>query len=182
MIRLAAPEQGSAGKSFAGAGPVSLVYAQKALESEFEKDGVKIEWKFFKGAGPAINEALATGQLDVVFLGDLAGVIGRASSLKTRLVAAGGRGSNSYLATALGANIQSFKDLKGTRGGAARHRVPAVVQPPARRRGAHREGRAASPTSTGRPPRRRSRARTSMPPSVAPTCSCSSSQARPIFR
>lgn len=115
VIRLAAPEQGSAGKSFAGAGPVSLVYAQKALESEFEKDGVKIEWKFFKGAGPAINEALATGQLDVVFLGDLAGVIGRASGLKTRLVAAGGRGTNSYLATALGSNIQSFKDLKGKR-------------------------------------------------------------------
>ena len=102
-------------KSFAGAGPVSLAYASKAIEAEFEKDGVKVEWKFFKGAGPAINEALATGQLDVVFLGDLAGVIGRASGLKTRLVHAGGRGSNSYLATALGSNIQSFKDLKGKR-------------------------------------------------------------------
>ncbi|MEJ8851620.1 ABC transporter substrate-binding protein [Variovorax rhizosphaerae] len=115
VIRLAAPEQGSQGKSFAGAGPVSLVYAQKALEAEFAKDGVQVEWKFFKGAGPAINEALATGQLDVVFLGDLAGVIGRASGLKTRLVAAAGRGSNSYLATALGSNIKSFKDLKGKR-------------------------------------------------------------------
>ncbi|MGJ7528572.1 ABC transporter substrate-binding protein [Variovorax sp. GB1P17] len=115
VIRLAAPEQGSQGKSFAGAGPVSLVYAQKALEAEFEKDGVKIEWKFFKGAGPAINEALAANQLDVVFLGDLAGVIGRANGLKTRLVASGGRNSNSYLATALGSNIQSFKDLKGKR-------------------------------------------------------------------
>ncbi|MES2531307.1 MAG: ABC transporter substrate-binding protein [Pseudomonadota bacterium] len=115
VIRLAAPEQGSQGKSFVGAGPVSLAYASKALEAEFEKDGVKIEWKFFKGAGPAINEALATGQLDVVFLGDLAGVIGRANGLKTRLVHAGGRGSNSYLATALGSNIQSFKDLKGKR-------------------------------------------------------------------
>ncbi|MES2186680.1 MAG: ABC transporter substrate-binding protein [Pseudomonadota bacterium] len=115
VIRLAAPEQGSAGKSFAGAGPVSLAYASKAIEAEFEKDGVKIEWKFFKGAGPAINEALTTGQLDVVFLGDLAGVIGRASGLKTRLVHAGGRGSNSYLATALRSNIQSFKDLKGKR-------------------------------------------------------------------
>lgn len=115
VIRLAAPEQGSAGKSFAGSGPVSLAYASKAIEAEFEKDGVKVEWKFFKGAGPAINEALATGQLDVVFLGDLAGVIGRANGLKTRLVLASGRGSDSYLATALGSNIQSFKDLKGKR-------------------------------------------------------------------
>lgn len=115
VIRLAAPEQGGAGKSFAGAGPVSLAYASRAIEAEFAKDNVKIEWKFFKGAGPAINEALATSQLDVVFLGDLASVIGRASGLKTRLVALAGRGSNSYLATALGSNIKSFKDLKGKR-------------------------------------------------------------------
>ena len=115
VIRIATPEQGSQGKSFSGAVPVSLVYAQKSLEAEFAKDGIAIEWKFFKGAGPAINEALATGQLDVVYLGDLAGVIGRASGLKTRLVAAAGRGSNSYLATALGSNIHSFKDLKGKR-------------------------------------------------------------------
>ncbi len=115
VIRLAAPEQGSAGHSFAGAGLVSLAYAGKAIEAEFAKDNVRIEWKFFKGAGPAINEALATGQLDVVFLGDLAGVIGRANGLKTRLVAAVGRDSNSYLATALGSDIHSFKDLKGKR-------------------------------------------------------------------
>lgn len=114
-IRLAAPEQGGGGKSFAGAGPVSLAYARKAIEAEFEKDGVAVEWKFFKGAGPAINEALAAQQLDIVFLGDLAGVIGRANGLKTRLVAATGRGSNSYLATALGSGIHSFKDLKGKR-------------------------------------------------------------------
>lgn len=115
VIRLAAPEQGSQGRSFAGPGPVSLAYATKAFEEEFARDGVQIEWKFFKGAGPAINEGLTTGQLDVVFLGDLAAVIGRASGLKTRLVAAGGRGANSYLATALGSGIQSFSDLKGKR-------------------------------------------------------------------
>lgn len=115
VIHLAAPEQGSQGKSFAGAGPVSLAYASKAIEAEFAKDGVQVEWKFFKGAGPAINEGLATGQLDVVFLGDLAAVIGRASGLRTRLVASAGRGANSYLATAPGSNIRSFKDLKGKR-------------------------------------------------------------------
>ncbi|XAH23960.1 ABC transporter substrate-binding protein [Xylophilus sp. GW821-FHT01B05] len=115
VIRLAAPEQGSSGHSFAGAQPLSLVYARKALEEEFAKDGVKIEWKFFKGAGPAINEGLTTKQLDIVYLGDLAGVIGRANGLKTRLVAGAARGTNSYLATTQGSGIQSFKDLKGKR-------------------------------------------------------------------
>lgn len=115
VIRLAAPEQGTAGHSFAGAHPVSLVYAKKALEAEFAKDGVKIEWKFFKGAGPAINEGLTTKQLDIVYLGDVAGVIGRANGLRTRLLAGVSRSNNSYLAVPLGSAVRSAADLKGKR-------------------------------------------------------------------
>lgn len=115
VIRIGAPEQGSSGKSFAGASAFGLIHASKALEAEFAKDGIEVKWSLFKGAGPAVNEGLATGQLDVVFLGDLAGVIGRANGLKTRLIAASGRGSNSYLAVPLGSDIKDFKDLKGKR-------------------------------------------------------------------
>lgn len=115
VIRIGAPEQGAAGKSFAGASAFGLIHANKALEAEFAKDGIEVQWSLFKGAGPAVNEGLATGQLDLVFLGDLAGVIGRANGLKTRLVAASGRGANSYLAVPLGSDIKDFKDLKGKR-------------------------------------------------------------------
>jgi sulfonate transport system substrate-binding protein len=112
-IRIGSPELGTGKASFPGANPLAVVKARQALEQEFAKDGIKVEWTFFRGAGPAVNEALAARQLDLVFLGDLASVIGRSRGLPTRLIAASGRASNSYLAVAPGSAIKSFADLKG---------------------------------------------------------------------
>lgn len=113
VIRIGSPELGSNGKSFPGAGALAIARANQWLEQEFAKDGVKVEWTFFRGAGPAVAEALAGKQLDVVFLGDLASVIGRARGLPTRLVAITGRESASYLAVAPGVAIKTPGDLKG---------------------------------------------------------------------
>ena len=41
-----------------GGTSAALAYTDGALEEEFKKDGVKVQWTFFKGAGPAVNEAL----------------------------------------------------------------------------------------------------------------------------
>lgn len=114
-IRIGAPDQGVGGKSFAGASAVSRLQAKGVLEKAFAADQIAVQWSLFKGAGPAVNEGLATEQLDVVFLGDLAGVIGRANGLKTRLIAAATRGANSYLAVPLGSEIRDFGDLRGKR-------------------------------------------------------------------
>lgn len=113
VIRIGSPDLGTAGKPSVGAGPLTVVQSNKWLEQEFAKDGIKIEWLFFRGAGPAIAEGLAAKQLDVVFLGDLASVIGRARGLPTKYIFASGRGSNSYLATAPGVDIKNLADLKG---------------------------------------------------------------------
>lgn len=113
VIRFGSPELGVGAKSFAGANPLAVVKARGWLEEEFAKDNIKVEWTFFRGAGPAVNEALASKQLDVVFLGDLASVIGKAHGLPTRLIAVTGRGSNSYLAVPSGSDIKTFADLKG---------------------------------------------------------------------
>lgn len=114
VIRIAAPEQGASGKqTFPGATPLAVAKVRGLIEEEFKKDGIKVEWTLFRGAGPAINEALAARQLDVVYLGDLASVIGRARGLNTRLILPLVRGSNSYLAVAPGSDIKSFADLKG---------------------------------------------------------------------
>jgi sulfonate transport system substrate-binding protein len=113
VIRIGSPELGTGKTPFPGANPLAVVKANQWLEEEFARDGVKIEWTFFRGAGPAVNEALAAKQLDFVFLGDLASVIGRARGLPTRLIATTGRGSNSYLAVANGAEVKGFADLKG---------------------------------------------------------------------
>jgi len=113
VIRIGSPELGSNGKSFPGAGALAVARTNQWLEQEFAKDGVKVEWTFFRGAGPAVAEALAAKQLDVVFLGDLASVIGRSRGLPTRLIALTGRESASYLAVASGVTVKSFADLKG---------------------------------------------------------------------
>lgn len=113
VIRIGSPDLGTAGKPSASAGPLTVVQWHKWLEQEFAKDGIKVEWNFFRGAGPAIAEGLAAKQLDVVFLGDLASVIGRARGLPTKYIFASGRGTNSYLATAPGVDIKTVADLKG---------------------------------------------------------------------
>ena len=112
-IRIGTPDQGAGSAPFI-AGPVGLAHIQKQLENEFAADGVKVEWHFFKGAGPAVNEALANQQLDFAWLGDLAAIIGRSSGLQTRLLL-GARGNNMYLATRAGSDIHSLADLKGKR-------------------------------------------------------------------
>ncbi len=96
---------------------ISIAHAKGWIEEEFKNDGVKIEWIFFKGAGPAVNEALANRQLDFAFQGDLPAIVAKAAGLKTKLVLATGVRSNIYLATPPGSDIQSVKDLRGKRVG-----------------------------------------------------------------
>lgn len=113
VVRIGSPDLGTAGKPSPGGGSLAIVQANRWLEEEFAKDGIEVQWNFFRGAGPAVAEALAARQLDIVSLGDLASVIHKARGLPTRFIAATGRGTGSYLATAPGSTIRSVADLKG---------------------------------------------------------------------
>jgi len=114
VIRIASPDLSAGAKPFAGTSTISIAHIRGALEQEFAKDGIKIEWSFFKGAGPAVNEALANRQIDFAYLGDLASIIGRAGGVQTRLLLAV-RGSNTYLGVPPDSAIATLKDLKGKR-------------------------------------------------------------------
>ncbi|WP_085044064.1 ABC transporter substrate-binding protein [Ensifer aridi] len=88
--------------------------AGEYLEKEFANDpDIKIEWTFFKGAGPAVNEAFANDQLDFAYQGDLPSLIGRATGLKTRYLLASGARKPLYLAVAKNSGIRKIEDLKG---------------------------------------------------------------------
>jgi sulfonate transport system substrate-binding protein len=113
-IRIAVPDI-SAGPTPSGAGIVDVLRDRQTLEKEFEKDGIKIRWDFFKGAGPAINEALANGQEDFAYLGDFPAIIGKSSGLDTRLLSAVARDVKLYLAVQPGSGITSLEALKGKR-------------------------------------------------------------------
>jgi sulfonate transport system substrate-binding protein len=88
--------------------------AGEFLEKEFANDpNIKIEWTFFKGAGPAVNEGFANDQLDFAYQGDLPALIGRATGLKTKYLLASGARKPLYLAVAKDSGIKTVEDLKG---------------------------------------------------------------------
>ncbi|RON33968.1 ABC transporter substrate-binding protein [Pseudomonas brassicacearum] len=92
---------------------LGIVRNQQLLEKAFAGTGTVVQWFFFKGAGPAVNEALSNQQLDFAYQGDLPAVVGRSNGLDTRLLAALGVRANLYLAVPKGSEIKSIEDLKG---------------------------------------------------------------------
>jgi len=92
---------------------LGIVRNQQLLEKAFAGSGTEVQWFFFKGAGPAVNEALSNQQLDFAYQGDLPAVVGRSNGLDTKLLAALGVRANLYLAVPKGSEIKSIDDLKG---------------------------------------------------------------------
>ena len=100
--------------SFAGSA-LAITHAKGSLEEEFKADGVKVEWLFFKGAGPAVNEALTNNQLDFTVQGDLPAIIAKSAGLKTRLVVANGVRTNIYIGVPPDSPLKTVADLRGKR-------------------------------------------------------------------
>jgi sulfonate transport system substrate-binding protein len=91
---------------------LGIVRNQQLLEKAFAGTGTEVQWFFFKGAGPAVNEALSNQQLDFAYQGDLPAVVGRSNGLDTKLLAALGVRANLYLAVPKGSAIKTIEDLK----------------------------------------------------------------------
>ncbi|AOA60045.1 sulfate ester-binding protein [Acinetobacter larvae] len=115
VIKIATPDMSFGANASSGSILIDYIYLNKLLEKEFEKDNIKIEWRFFKGAGPAINEALVNNQLDFSFLGDFAAIIGKANKIDTRLLLASGRKIHGYLAVLPDHGYTDLAALKGKR-------------------------------------------------------------------
>ncbi|EHI97189.1 aliphatic sulfonates family ABC transporter, periplasmic ligand-binding protein [Clostridium sp. DL-VIII] len=97
------------------------------IDEELSKIGVKAEFVPMTGAGPAINEALASGSLDIGDLGDVPAIIGKAAGIDTQLISSDGLTSGASLVIPKNSTITSVKDLKGkkiaTQKGAFMHEV-----------------------------------------------------------
>ena len=114
QIRIAVPDL-SAGTQHSGGGLTDVLRTQQIFEKAFAEQGVEIQWNYFKGAGPVINEAFANGQVDLAYLGDLAAIIGKSNGLDTRLLSATARGIKHYLGVVPGSGVKTLQDLKGKR-------------------------------------------------------------------
>ena len=115
VIRIGVAQQGTGDPPTFGGSPAATVQLQQSLEKEFAADGIKVEWLFFKGAGPAVNEAIADKSLDFAFQGDLPAVLARANGLKTHLLIASGVRTGIKIAVPPDSDVRSIKDLKGRR-------------------------------------------------------------------
>lgn len=113
-IRLGVPGAGVGGKPKVGYSFVASAHLRGVLEEEFKKDGIKVKWIFFPGAGPALNEALANGKVDFgAGNGDLPAIIARSTGLKTKLLFTAGRFGPIYFTVPSDSSAKSLADLKG---------------------------------------------------------------------
>ena len=115
VIRIGVATGGVGTPPRTGSSTVGLVNAQGLLEKEFAKDNIKVEWIFFKGAGPAVNEALVNRQLDFAWQGDLPSIVHRAGGVKTRIIAGSGVRNGLYLGMPPDSAITKIEDLRGKR-------------------------------------------------------------------
>src|ERR1700748_1715659 len=112
-IRIGVAAEGVGGRPYAYRMSLDVARAQGLIEKEFAPSGTKIEWHYFRAAGPAVSEALASHQVDFVFHGDLPSVIVRSTGIKTRYLMPLYARSNVYVAVPAKSNIHSLADLKG---------------------------------------------------------------------
>jgi sulfonate transport system substrate-binding protein len=113
VIRIAFSGAGTAGKPAQGGTLLATAHQRGDLEREFEKDGIKIEWTFFVGAGPATNEALALKKIDFASQGDLPLIVARSNGLRTRIILKRNQFDRSYIVVPTASSIKTIEDLKG---------------------------------------------------------------------
>lgn len=112
-IRFGISDAGVGGKPKIGGSWLATVHQKGLLEKEFEKDGIKIVWYLFPGAGPSTNEAFSNGKIDFGFHGDLPMIVGRSTGLKHKLILSVGRFGPIYFVVPSGSKAKNLSDLKG---------------------------------------------------------------------
>lgn len=113
VIRIGVAAEGVGGRPYSYRMSLDVARAQGLVEKEFAPSGTRIEWHYFRAAGPAVSEALASRQVDFVFHGDLPSLIVRSTGMKTRYLMPLYARSNIYVAVPAGSQIRTLTDLKG---------------------------------------------------------------------
>ena len=91
---------------------MNVAYRQGYLEDELKKAGYQLDFTLFAGAGPALNEALASDALDVVTYGDLPAFVGKSNGVDTTIIASV-NSDLQYGIVAANDEIKEAKDLEG---------------------------------------------------------------------
>lgn len=113
VIRIAYSGAGTGGRPSSSGNILATAAYQGVLEDEFKADGIKIEWNFYPGAGPATNEAFANHLVDFAYHGDLPLIVGRATGLKQHILLGLGRFGNTYFVVPSDSSARTLADLLG---------------------------------------------------------------------
>jgi sulfonate transport system substrate-binding protein len=89
--------------------------AVTAARNGFARVGVPVKLVYFSGTGPAINEALAQGNIDFGEYGGLPNVIGLAGGVPARLVLVRHASNAYFILVKPQSPVKSVKDLRGRR-------------------------------------------------------------------
>ena len=111
VITIGAPAVAGTQQSIMGAQGIARVKGW--LDKEFRADGIRFAFPGFRGGAASVNQALANGQIDFAYAGDLVAIIGHAAGVGTRLLMPCGRFENAYLAVRPDSSIRSIEDLRG---------------------------------------------------------------------
>jgi sulfonate transport system substrate-binding protein len=113
-IRIAFSQVGIEGRQHAALQTSAIAHSRGFVDEEFEGDPeVKIDWIFFRGAGPATNEAAANSQIDFFSQGDLPSIVGRAVGLRSRLLLNVAARQNRYVAVPAKSELKNIRELRG---------------------------------------------------------------------
>ena len=91
---------------------MNVAYRKGYLKEELKKAGYQLEFTFFAGGGPSLNEALVADELDVVTCGDLPAFVGKSNGVDTTLIASV-NANLQYGIVVADDKIQDAKDLEG---------------------------------------------------------------------
>jgi sulfonate transport system substrate-binding protein len=113
-IRIAFSQVGIEGRQHASLQTSAIAHSRGFVDEEFKDDPeVKIDWIFFRGAGPATNEAAANSQIDFFSQGDLPSIVGRAVGLRSRLLLNVAARQNRYVAVPAKSELKNIRELRG---------------------------------------------------------------------
>ncbi|MCD9033307.1 ABC transporter substrate-binding protein [Luteimonas sp. Y-2-2-4F] len=113
VIRIGAPSIAVDPDNYYGA--LGLARYHGWLRQAFERDGVRLQMVGYRGGAPLVGQALANGQIDFAWQGDMLSLIGRSGGIRSRLILPMTRMSNAYLAVAPRSPVRSVADLRGRR-------------------------------------------------------------------
>lgn len=94
-------------------GVLGVAVSEGFFKEELDKIGVKIEFFGLSGAGPAVNEAMASGDLDVGMIGEFAAITAKASGVDTTLLCNDATPTPTSVIVAKDSDIKELKDLIG---------------------------------------------------------------------